>query len=88
MSDLLKDESVDWKALALYLLDCEAATAQRMADLKSAPKREKRRHADICLAAIRALTTGLPPQGARVREADRVLQRASGAEEICREAAQ
>jgi hypothetical protein len=41
----------DWKKLALFLADCQAATTMRELSIKSGSKSEKRRHRDICQMA-------------------------------------
>lgn len=47
--------SVDWRELALFLADCQAATSERELSLRSGSKGEKRRHRDICLLALGAM---------------------------------
>lgn len=44
-----------WKDLALWLLDCEAATLERLKGLKTASKAEIRRHTEICSRSLSAI---------------------------------
>ena len=41
----------NWKAIALYLANCHAATAEREGRMASIPKGRRRRYADICRRA-------------------------------------
>jgi hypothetical protein len=44
-----------WKDLALWLIDCQAATAYDVLSQKSMPKCEKERHKHICEIIIKSL---------------------------------
>jgi hypothetical protein len=57
LSDAVR-EVQEFKAIATYLADCEAATACGVGDKKSGPKCEKRRHAEICRSAIAMIEAG------------------------------
>lgn len=46
-----------WMKLALWLADCQAATAHHVCDLKSSSQYEKKRHKDICVSTAAMLAT-------------------------------
>jgi hypothetical protein len=49
----------DWRDLALFLADCEAATAYHALTTKSVSKSERRRHLSICEKAEYMLEHGV-----------------------------
>jgi hypothetical protein len=51
----LQRELDNWKRVALYLADCHAATAECIADRKSASRSDKKRFASICIDAMNLL---------------------------------
>lgn len=54
----LKRRMESWREFALYLADCEAATAYDFAERKSSSKYETRRHASICKTILDGLKAG------------------------------
>lgn len=75
----------DWRSLALWLLDCEAATTEHLLYLKSASKSEIRRHKSICKSAVNMIKSfgQLKPEGIKynVIDMERILNRATFKEE-------
>lgn len=72
-----------WKNLALWLLDCEAATTQHLVDLKSSSKSEKNRHQSICTGAVNMIESfgQIMPKGIYLGtpDFDRIVARAKRA---------
>jgi hypothetical protein len=56
--DDLRAEVKRWKAIAAYLADCHAATAQEAAFTKKYSKCDRKRHASICRNAADMMKTG------------------------------
>lgn len=48
----------NWKSIALYLLECEAATVEYLMGIKSGSKSERRRHKTIVNKALAAISLG------------------------------
>lgn len=72
-----------WKAVALYLADCHAATAEGDALLKSVSVSRKKRLFSICRKAADMLSgrTAAPPLQT-LQNLDRILTRLRGAEDF------
>lgn len=68
----MSDTYVDWKSLALWLLDCEVATTEHLQSLKSSSKFEVRRHLSICVGSLQYLD-GIPDR--RPRPVEEVRKR-------------
>jgi len=69
----------DWKAIALYLADCHAATADGEGMLSRTSKGSRKRFRDICLIAQHMITgenTGVTPR--RLDTSDRYQARVIG----------
>jgi hypothetical protein len=64
----------EWKQLALWLIDCECATAYHALTTKSVAKYEKRRHTLICDDLRKMLDAG-HFMGRRSSERDNVERR-------------
>ena len=71
---------MDWEALALWLADCHAATAEYDGNLKSTSASRKRRLRSICAKTLDAIETGR--LDARVRDPDAIKQRLARAAEM------
>ena len=61
-----RSEMEAWKNFALYLADCQAATAEELAMRKSTSKSDKHRHRIICLKIMNVLKN---PEGLSFTEA-------------------
>lgn len=48
----------EWKQIALWLMDCECATAYDALTIKHVSKYEKRRHVSICSNLVKMLQDG------------------------------
>ena len=75
----------EWKEIAIWLADCEAATCAELALKKSASKSEKRRHALICERAGAMLRIGAFM--GRPSRHESVLERMDNAVQSCKEPA-
>lgn len=63
----------DWQALALWLADCHAATAEYDGSLKSTSKSRRERLKSISARALRAIETGR--LAANVRKPEDIIAR-------------
>ena len=74
--ETLQGEVARWKAIALYLADSLAATAEQEAITKSVSQSRKKRHFDICRKAVNMIEGREPPSAQRyLGESEEVLER-------------
>lgn len=70
------EDSELWKDLAIWLLDCEAATAFQVSSVKRSSKSERNRHRRICEIAVNGILSGcFRGDGSRFSTPEVYLQR-------------
>jgi len=83
--EIQRDEQ--YERIAVWLADCQAATAEDYASRKSAPKGERTRHASICKRVRQMIESGMYTGDDHYRPFDeikkRVLERLDEAESKC-----
>lgn len=76
-----------WKAVAAYLADCLAGTAEEVAFLKKYSKADKRRHALICQTVALSLKmgdlVGVIDRGYAKEGMQRVIERCERVQQEC-----
>lgn len=73
--ETLQKEVDRWKAIALYLADAHAATAEQEAITKSVSQSRKKRHFDICLRAVNMIESHEVPIHSAHRSQGDILER-------------